>query len=64
MKCDIDQLDKIMDKLEAAQEEKQKKASEAMMNLELNAAGGTRRRFSEMIGDLVGEPVTRSIARR
>jgi RNA polymerase sigma factor (sigma-70 family) len=39
LKCDIDQLDKIMDKLEDAQRKSQQKTNEAMMGLKQNING-------------------------
>ena len=40
MKCDIDQLDKIMDALEEAEQKAAQKTNEAMGQLRFNAAGG------------------------
>jgi hypothetical protein len=53
MKCDIDQLDKVMDMLEAAQVKANEKTNEAMMQLKPNAAGGgfNPEAFQKMIQD-------------
>lgn len=53
MRCDIDQLDRIMDKVEAGQAVSQKKMNEAFMQLKQNVAGnaGNPQAFQQAIKD-------------